>query len=271
MNFSPFHTHTTFCDGKNTAEEMVKKAIELGLSEIGFSSHSFTEHDSRWCMSKEGEGKYKDEILRLKDKYSDKIKIFLGIEYDYYSNTDISDYDYVIGSVHYVKKDSQYIALDESAKILKNAIKELYNGDADALAEDYYNLVGDLYNKTSCHIVGHFDLITKFQEREKVFDTNSKRYRKSALDACRNLLKSPVTFEVNTGAISRGYRTSFYPEEFILSEIVTGGGKLVITTDTHKTDTINSFVEDAENLLIEKNYPFFTTMEEILTHSRKNF
>ena len=34
------HTHTTYCDGKNTAEEMVQKAIELGFRSLGFSGHA---------------------------------------------------------------------------------------------------------------------------------------------------------------------------------------------------------------------------------------
>ena len=44
-----YHTHTNYCDGKNTAEEIVKKAIELGLSELGFSGHSYTDFDLDFC------------------------------------------------------------------------------------------------------------------------------------------------------------------------------------------------------------------------------
>ena len=35
-----FHMHTVFCDGKNTPEEILEKAIELGFDSIGFSSHA---------------------------------------------------------------------------------------------------------------------------------------------------------------------------------------------------------------------------------------
>lgn len=34
------HTHTTFCDGTNTAEEMIQAARELGMDSLGFSGHS---------------------------------------------------------------------------------------------------------------------------------------------------------------------------------------------------------------------------------------
>ena len=32
-----FHTHTTMCDGKNTAEEMAERAVVLGFNQLGFS------------------------------------------------------------------------------------------------------------------------------------------------------------------------------------------------------------------------------------------
>ena len=33
------HTHTKWCDGKNSAEEMVRAALALGLECLGFSGH----------------------------------------------------------------------------------------------------------------------------------------------------------------------------------------------------------------------------------------
>ncbi len=264
MTLSAFHTHCTFCDGKNTAEEMVLRAIEEGCPEIGFSSHSYTEHDKRWCMSRENTELYKNEILRLKDKYSDRIQIFLGIEYDYFSDFDTSDFDYVLGSVHYVLKNGYYIPVDETAKHHKDAISELYGGDVDGLAEDYYKTIGDIYNKTGCNIVGHFDIITKFDERDKVYDTASPRYRRAALSALDDLEKCPVTFEINTGAISRGYRTSPYPESFILEEMGKRGVGLIITPDTHRADTLLFGMSEVEEYLKKRGFSYFTSMKEIL-------
>ena len=34
------HTHTTYCDGQHTTEEMVLAAINKGMKRIGFSGHS---------------------------------------------------------------------------------------------------------------------------------------------------------------------------------------------------------------------------------------
>ena len=61
--FYNFHTHTTYCDGKSTAEEMVQKAIELRFSQLGFSGHSFTPFDLEPCMTLDGTEEYKKQII----------------------------------------------------------------------------------------------------------------------------------------------------------------------------------------------------------------
>ena len=238
MTLSPFHTHCTFCDGKNTAEEMVLEAIRLGCPQIGFSSHSYMAHETRWGMPFDVEKKYKVEILRLKDKYSHKIKIFMGIEYDWYSDFDISDYDYVIGSVHYVKKGDCFIPLDETADHHKRAIRELYNGDTDALAEEYYSMVSRLRARTGCDIIAHLDLITKFNEGGWLFDVTHPRYQKAALEALDRLAATEVVMEINTGAMSRGYRTAPYPDVTLLGEMARRKIPICITSDAHSAKNL---------------------------------
>ena len=157
-----YHTHTTYCDGANTAEEMVQKAIELGLSELGFSGHSYTDFEKDdYCMTPESTEVYKAEITALKEKYKGRIKILLGIECDYLSNVSLEGYDYVIGSVHCIGKNGEYFSVDSKKEELIEAVNRHYGGDFYAFAEDYYEMVADVYNKTKCDIIGHFDLLTK--------------------------------------------------------------------------------------------------------------
>lgn len=80
-----FHTHTIYCDGKDTPEALVISAIEKGFSAIGFSGHSYFEIDKSYSMNAESEKMYFSDILSLKSKYKDKIEIFCGIEQDFYS------------------------------------------------------------------------------------------------------------------------------------------------------------------------------------------
>ena len=252
MRSSNFHTHTTYCDGKDSPEELVIAAVENGCRAIGFSGHSYTgiDDDSPFCMTKEGTEEYKKDLQRLKEKYKDKIAVYTGIEQDYYSAHPADGYDYVIGSVHYILKDGVYLSVDHTLEEQKKDIAEHYGGDAYAYVGDYYALVGDLYNRTHCNIVGHFDLVTKFGEKEKLFDTSDSRYISAAFGALEKLFGHGLCFEINYGAIARGYRTSPYPEKTILDKILSSGERVIYTSDCHdKSKLLLGIPEDAEDYM----------------------
>ena len=82
MIIGDYHTHTTYCDGDNTPEEMLFAAIDKGLKYYGFSSHSHLSYDEDWNMSFASQKQYVSEIRSLKEKYKDKITVLLGTEYD---------------------------------------------------------------------------------------------------------------------------------------------------------------------------------------------
>ena len=238
MTLSDIHTHTSYCDGKNTPEEMVEAAIEKGLVKIGFSGHCYTFFDERYCMSIPNVIKYITEITALKEKYKGKIKIRCGVEQDYYSNFSRMGFDYIIGSVHYLKVGDEYIPIDESPEILKAAADKHFGGDIYALCEEYYRCVGDVVLVTDADIIGHFDLISKFNDDGNLFDENNERYvaaYKKAIDA---LIPFGKPFELNTGAISRGYRTHPYPSRAQLEYIAQKGGCVILTGDTHAKENL---------------------------------
>lgn len=264
MKITNYHTHTAYCDGKNTPEEMVLSAIKNGMAEIGFSVHSPLPFYADWAIEEERLGEYKSELLSLREKYKDQIKIFIGIEQDYFSENSTEGFDYVIGSVHYIYKNGEYLALDISADEVASNIKKHYDGDALAYCEDYYRLVADVYNKTKCQIIGHFDLITKFNEVMPLIDTNSKRYKKAVQKALDSLLKCPAIFEINTGAISRGYRTCPYPQEEILDLIAESKKPFVINSDSHNVDSIAFGIKEQMRELRMCGYKYTTSLDEIL-------
>ena len=232
------HMHTVYCDGKNTAEEMVRSAIEKGFNCVGISGHSYTHFDESYCMSREDTERYRHDISWLKRKYSKKINLLCGIEQDYYSDEPTDGYDYVIGSVHYLKIGDEYIPVDENAEILRNAAEKHCDGDLYKLCELYYETVSDVVNRTNCSIIGHFDLITKFNEKEKLFDESNPRYVAAWKKALDKLLETGKIFEINTGAVSRGYRTLPYPSSEIIDYIKQNGGKLILSSDAHSAENI---------------------------------
>ncbi len=236
MILSDFHTHTLFCDGKNSPEEMVLSAIEKGMKTLGFSMHSFAEFDLDVYPDSAALGQYKAEVIRLKEKYKDRIEILCGIEQDVYSSPADKDFDYVIGSVHYVKIGEEYIPLDLSKEVLLKAVKMGFNGDFYSFAEWYYDMEAQVVEKTGADIIGHLDLIRKFNQNGDLFDEKHPRYVAAYNRAVKALVRYNKPFEINTGAISRGYRSSPYPCEDILRCIYENGGKVIMSSDSHSKE-----------------------------------
>ncbi len=243
------HTHTHYCDGKHTPAQMARAALEQGCGSLGFSGHSYLAFDPGWTMTPETTCQYRQEVLDLRQQYAGRMDIFLGLEQDYFSKKpDPGQWDYLIGSVHCLKKGETFFSVDNTRAQLEEAIGRIYAGDSLALAEDYYRLLADLPQKTGCRIVGHLDLLTKFNEDGTLFDTAHPRYRAAALEAVRLLAKQDMIFEINTGAVSRGYRTCPYPAADLLREIQRAGGRICISSDSHSAETILFAREDAAEL-----------------------
>lgn len=70
-----YHTHTTFCDGSDTAEAVVQEALRRGFTHLGFSGHM----DPGVSMDYDA---YAQEICRLQAAYRDQIDILRGAELD---------------------------------------------------------------------------------------------------------------------------------------------------------------------------------------------
>ena len=233
-----FHIHTTFSDGKNTPEEMIKAAIDMGLSDIGFTDHSYTSFDTSYCMPAEKREEYFEEINMLKKKYRGRINVLCGIEQDYYADFSSEPYDYVIGGVHYVFIGGKYIPVDSDPEELEKDVKEYAGGDFLTVCEKYFETVSDVVQKTGADIIGHFDLICKFNEKNGFFDENDPRYVAAWKSAADKLLQYNIPFEINTGPISRGYKTVPYPNSEMLRYIREKGGKFILSSDSHKKEGI---------------------------------
>jgi len=230
------HTHSTFCDGKNTPEEIVLAAIERGFDSIGFSSHGHTPYDLRYCM-KDTDG-YIAEINRLKQMYAGKIRIYLGIEEDAFSYAQRHRFDYIIGSSHYFNIDGTYYPIDSSYDYFKKCL-EAFDYDVITLATTYYQSFCAYIKERKPDIIGHFDLITKFDKVDVERFLNNDAYNKIAEQYAAEAAGSGCIFEVNTGVISRGYRDFPHPAENLLYVIRKCGGKVTVSSDSHEIKTLD--------------------------------
>lgn len=232
------HMHTVYCDGKSTAEEMVLSAIEKGLDTIGVATHSYAPQSVDYCIKKEDVPKFIEEVRALKEKYADKIRVLCGVEQDYVSTYPTDKFDYSIGSVHYFIVGDNMYDVDLCEEAFLNVVNTVFGGDFYAAAENYYATLEKVIEKTNADIIGHFDLVTKFNEGDKHFDTKHPRYVQAYQRALYKLLKTGKPFEINTGVISRGHKTAPYPSADIIKIIKENGGTLMLNSDAHHAKNV---------------------------------
>ena len=230
------HTHTKYSDGAATAEEMVLSAIELGLDEIGISDHSYTHFDTSYCLRKEAIPAYVAEIATLKARYADVIRVRCGVEQDLFSLESTAPFEYVIGSAHYLRVAGKYYPVDESKEDFVALCRDGFGGDYYALAEQYFAQMARFAQRKDVSIIGHIDLVAKFND--DLFDEHNPRYLAAAKRCVDALAQAGKIFEINTGAISRGYRTVPYPADAILAYIREKGCGLILSSDAHSPANI---------------------------------
>ena len=121
--------------------------------------------------------------------------------------------------------------------------------------EDYFSRVALLADDPDVDVVGHFDLPTKFNERpDPLFDESSQRYLDAAVAAMERLVDAEKIFEINTGAVSRGYRTGYYPSPRLLKILRDLGGRICISSDSHDVSTLGFEREKARQLALSNGF-----------------
>ena len=254
-NKQNLHIHSTYADGKDRPEEMVVQAIARGFDSIGFSEHSYMAFsDYPYQMTIEDMARYKAEIQALKEKYKGTIDILCGMELEMFSDVPTDGFDYLIGSVHYLNVDGQILGFDRSLEETLTYVNDNFGGDGLAFAKKYFQTIAELPQRTKADIIGHFDIMTKNNEKGRFIDTSAKEYLQSGYEAIHALKGKISLFEVNTGAISRGYRTSPYPQMEFLKEFNRCGFGVAITSDCHDKNFIDCFYEEAEQMLKEAGF-----------------
>ena len=254
MILSSPHVHTTFCDGKSTAEEQVRSALSHGCQSLGFSGHAPQRFDPPCCMSLENEAAYIAEIRRLQAAYAGRIRIWMGLELDLFSCADTARYDYIIGSVHYLPAKDGFTAVDGDIPALQRLLQDEFHGDGLAMTEEYYRLYAALMRCRRPLIGGHFDLVRKYNKALRLFDEEAPRYRAAAMNALRAAREAGAVLEVNTGGIARYGAEAPYPGPALLKAWREMGGRVILSSDCHFAPDIVAGYAQAARLLLEIGY-----------------
>ncbi|MBF0593977.1 MAG: histidinol-phosphatase HisJ [Candidatus Omnitrophica bacterium] len=180
--------HTPLC-GHASGEpvEYVRQAIDVGLKEIGFSDHAplLSHKDPGIAMDITQLPLYHKMIEGVRRQFSDKITINVGIEADYLpgfedaTRTMLSayPYDYVIGSVHFIEK----WGFDDPIQL-----KEWDKKDVNDVYREYFKLLRQSARAGLFDILGHVDLVKKFdfhptEDMTDEIEANALAYKESGV------------------------------------------------------------------------------------------
>lgn len=264
MSWNNYHTHSYFCDGEENPQKYVEEAIKHGIKALGFSSHAPLPFPNDWTMKSSDLQRYCQLIRSLQRENEDKLQIFLGLEVDFipgvigpnFSQIQSLGLDYIIGSVHHVEKDSQgkYWSIDVSPETFAQGLNQIFGGDIIQAVEFYYSLIRQMVREAPPPILGHLDIIKKYNTEENYFSEDEDWYRKTVFDTLKIISKSSSILEVNTGGLARGVTDSLYPSKWILKRCFELGIPITLSSDAHTPTDITAGFDEAAAVLQDIGY-----------------
>lgn len=264
MHITNLHTHSYYCDGSFSPEGMVLAAIDNNFNSLGISSHGPVLEDNDWNINHSKVEEYIEDVNNLKEKYKDKIEIFLGMELDFIPGIGFTELclslierlDYYIGSVHYLGtfNDGIMWTVDYTIDELIRGIDEGFQGNKRKAVETYYQTISEMAERFQPPIIGHLDLFKKNNKNNVLFDEREDWYLE-AVDKCLDVIKSTSSsIEINTGGIARKYTTEQYPSTIILEMIREKSIPIIISSDAHSKDGIACKLNEMYKLVQELGF-----------------
>jgi histidinol-phosphatase (PHP family) len=251
-----YHMHTPLC-GHAIGEpaRYVNHAIEVGLQEIGFSDHApFVVRDLPGItMTMDELPQYYRMIEAVQAQYKNDISVRMGIEADFIPGyeektkkiLDDYPYDYVIGSVHFIKE----WGFDDPAERVK-----WDEQDVNQVYRDYYDLLRQSAQTGLFNIMAHVDLVKKFghQPTESLNDEIEK--------TAKVFKECGVVIEINSSGL-RKQAKEMYPALNALKIYAANGVPLTFGSDAHQPDHVGCDFDKALQLAKDAGYLEYAMFE----------
>lgn len=259
-----YHVHSTYCDGLNTLEDVVKSAILKDIKVLGISSHAPIPYENAWTMKDQSVlERYISEMIRLKDQYKNQIELYTGLEKDYFEgeqlpqdnkNWSLFPVDYMIGSVHIFACGDKHYSVDGNGEDFLITLNEMFDGNIQKFSEKYYRMLTEMTLTKDFDIIGHLDILKKNNRGNAWFTEEEKWYQKHVLDTLDAISRKEKIVEINSGGITRGYMDTFYPSAWILKECLKRNIRVMINSDAHHEKNLGAYFDRAQALIKQIGY-----------------
>lgn len=260
--FSDSHVHSTYSgDGKATIDEMVQKAVSLGMKQICFTDHNDFDYPYR-------EGDRPDmfllnvdaclfDILRAREKYGSKIKILFGVELGLAPEVKRKnlilaksyDFDFIIGSSHLCHTKDPYYP-------------DFYEGREEKAAyrEYFESILENVSGYTQYDVYGHLDYVVRYGPKQNKNYTYADHA--DILDEIlRTIIENEKGIEINTGGFRCGIGTTNPCMDIVKRYKELGGEIITIGSDAHETAYLQDHFEYAADMLKSLGFRYYTVFE----------
>jgi histidinol-phosphatase (PHP family) len=248
-----YHTHTIGSDGKLNPEELIKLAIKKKFEIIGITDHyHFPQGFRDWGNEFYSDEHYK-ELQRLKEKYKDKIKILVNVEFDWLKDykkwikkeATKRKYNFKFISVHFLKIGKEYFPLDYNEKTFKKMTKDI--GGIRKLVRLYYKNLREAIKSGCFDVVGHLDIIKIYNKNKKYFSEKEDWYKNEITKTLKLIKKKNMKIDLNTSGLRKPCSEQ-YPSFEILKEANKMKIQFLIGTDAHNGKELESGLEEIRRL-----------------------
>jgi histidinol-phosphatase (PHP family) len=226
------------------AERYREAASERGIDELGVSEHIHRFSQSleiwqhpfwrRWA---------RDDVDDYCAFVRQQTDLRLGIEVDYVSGRedrvasflDAREWDYVVGSVHFVQ--------DAAVDLEGPAWEHVWGrGDrADKVWERYFTTLAQAARSGLFDIMAHPDLVKVWGSARPQPERDPRHYYEPAVEA---MLDAGVAMELSTAGL-RKPAGELYPAPALLEMAVDAGLPIALSSDAHEPDQLGYRYDDA--------------------------
>lgn len=265
-----YHIHTNYSDDcEYPMEEVVRDAVSMGITELCFTDHVDYGVKTDWdsgerVVYKAGMARlnvdykrYYKEVLELRIKYADKIKLKLGMEFGVQMYT-LEKYeklfagypfDFIILSLHQVENKEIWCKEFQEGRSWKE-YNECYYREMLALVQNYKNY----------SVLGHIDFITRY-------DDNGKYPFEKVKPIIEEILKVVIEdgkgIEINTSCYRYGLNDLTPGREILCLYRQLGGRIITIGSDSHKREDLGNYIEETKQELRKLGFKEYCTYEKM--------
>ncbi len=220
-------------------------AEERGIAELGVSEHvyRFREALAVWQhpLWREFARDDLEEYCRFVREHTD---LRLGIEADFILGgedrtanlLDAYDFDYVVGSVHFLR--------DESLDMEEYSVWSTTRS-AEEIWRRYFQTLGEAARSGLFDILAHPDLVKVWGPDRPRPEGDPRRYYELAIEG---IAESGIAVEVSTAGLRKRAR-EMYPAPAFLEMCVEAGVPVALSSDAHRPQDVGADYEQALELL----------------------